>query len=153
MIVGVLLLIAWLVLLLKYPAKALPVSLAALCALGIVAAVVAWQQTRLDHQLAGLDIRLAVDVNQCPASAPLSVTVRNTQEAPLTALSWRTAAYFPGDRNDLAANDYSRPHYSASQAIPPGEAWTTCLPVPRLRDGYRAETLQYRAEALEGNFD
>ncbi|GGJ82693.1 multidrug transporter [Pseudomonas matsuisoli] len=153
MIVGVFLLIAWLVLLLKYPAKALPVSLAALCALGIVAAVVAWQQTRLDHQLAGLDISLNVDTRQCPATTPLFVTVRNTQDAPLITLSWRTAAYFPGDRNDLAANDYSRPQYSAPHAIPPGEAWTTCLPVPPLRDGYRAETLQYRAEALEGSFD
>ena len=38
MFIGVLLIITWLVLLLRYPAKALPVSLAAVLGLAIVAA-------------------------------------------------------------------------------------------------------------------
>ena len=41
MLIGVLLIITWLVLLLRYPAKALPVSLAAVFGLAVVAASVA----------------------------------------------------------------------------------------------------------------
>ena len=153
MIVGVFLLVAWLILLLKYPAKALPVSLAAIASLGIVAAWVVWQQKHLDHQLARLEVSLRFDPKQCSSVRPIATTIRNTQDTTLVSLSWRIAAYFPGDRNDLAANDYSRPSYTASQGISPGQTWSTCLPVPSLRHGYRAETLSYRAIALEGTFD
>ena len=37
MIIGAVLILTWLVLLLRYPAKALPISLAAVCGLGLVA--------------------------------------------------------------------------------------------------------------------
>lgn len=39
MLIGILLILTWLILLLRYPAKALPVSLAAAAGLGIVAAI------------------------------------------------------------------------------------------------------------------
>ncbi|EPM73635.1 hypothetical protein A249_36142, partial [Pseudomonas syringae pv. actinidiae ICMP 18804] len=40
MFIGILLILTWLILLLRYPAKALQVSLAAAAGLGIVAAIV-----------------------------------------------------------------------------------------------------------------
>ncbi|KEZ63924.1 multidrug transporter, partial [Pseudomonas amygdali pv. tabaci str. ATCC 11528] len=46
MFIGILLILTWLILLLRYPAKALPVSLAAAVGLGVVAAVVIWQDSQ-----------------------------------------------------------------------------------------------------------
>ena len=55
--IGVLLIITWLVLLLRYPAKALPVSLAAAVGLGLVAVWVVWLDNREAQQLARLELR------------------------------------------------------------------------------------------------
>ena len=42
MLIGALLILTWLVLLLRYPAKALPISLSAVLGLGLVALWVVW---------------------------------------------------------------------------------------------------------------
>ena len=34
----------------------------------------------------------------------------------------------------------------------PGSQWQDCLPLPPLRNGYRAQTLEFRAERLQGTF-
>jgi hypothetical protein len=153
MIVGILLIFTWLVLLIRYPAKALPVSGAALALLAVVAAWVIWQQKHLDHQLERLKIRVVYDTSQCSSTKPLSVSVENTNDAVMSSLSWRIAAYFPGETSNLAQRDYARPQYQAPAGIQPGETWSECLATPPLRPGYRPETLEYRAEALEGVFD
>ncbi len=67
MFIGILLILTWLILLLRYPAKALPVSLAAAAGLGIVAAIVIWQDSRETRQLERLDIQLGYDPLGCPA--------------------------------------------------------------------------------------
>ena len=59
MFFGVLLIITWLILLLRYPAKALPVSLAALAGLGCVAVWVVWLDNREAAQLARLELRIS----------------------------------------------------------------------------------------------
>ncbi|WP_462381618.1 multidrug transporter [Pseudomonas sp. Marseille-QA0892] len=153
MIVGVLLVVIWLVLLFRYPAKALPVSMTAVALLGIVAAWVVWQQNRLDHRLASLDIRLAYDLNACPPAKPLSIAIRNRSDAVLSSLNWQIAAYFPGETSNLAQRDYDRPRYDAPGGIQPDGLWQECVPTPPIRSGYRAETLEYRAESLNGSFD
>lgn len=58
MIIGAVLIFTWLVLLLRYPSKALPVSLAAAVGLGIVAGVVVWQDKRDAQRLERLQLRL-----------------------------------------------------------------------------------------------
>ena len=52
MFIGVLLVVTWLILLLRYPAKALPVSLAAAFGLALVACWVVWLDNREAQQLA-----------------------------------------------------------------------------------------------------
>lgn len=54
MFIGILLVITWLILLLRYPAKALPVSVAAAVGLGLVATWVIWLDNREVKQLARL---------------------------------------------------------------------------------------------------
>jgi hypothetical protein len=82
MIIGALLVLTWLVLLLRYPAKALPISLAAVCGLGLVALFVAWQDSRETAQLARLDLRLNYAPDQCPADRALQVRMKNGKQSP-----------------------------------------------------------------------
>ncbi|MCF4993797.1 multidrug transporter, partial [Pseudomonas gessardii] len=58
MFFGVLLIVTWLILLLRYPARALPVSLAAAVGLGCVALWVVWLDNREAAQLARLELRI-----------------------------------------------------------------------------------------------
>ncbi|MCU1728441.1 multidrug transporter [Pseudomonas sp. 7P_10.2_Bac1] len=152
MFVGVLLIIAWLVLLLRYPRKALPVSLAAVIGLALVAAFVAWQDNREADQLARLDLRIVYDPTQCPADRPLQLTLSNHNDVPLTELAWRIAAYAPGDTVNLADNQYTAPRYRGPGELQAGASWHDCLPMPPLRSGYRAQNLEFRAERLQGSF-
>lgn len=152
MLFGALLIITWLVLLLRYPAKALPVSLAAAVGLGIVAAIVIWQDSEETRRLEQLGIRLDYAPQQCPAGQPLQVVIDNTNKVPLRELRWRIAAYAPGDTVNLAQTDYSAPRYRGPGELQAGSQWQQCLPLPPLRQGYRPQTLQFRAEHLQGSF-
>jgi hypothetical protein len=152
MLFGALLIITWLVLLLRYPAKALPVSLAAAVGLGIVAAIVIWQDSEETRRLEHLGIRLDYAPQQCPAGQPLQVVIDNTNKVPLRELRWRIAAYAPGDTVNLAQTDYSAPRYRGPGELQAGSQWQQCLPLPPLRQGYRPQTLQFRAEHLQGSF-
>lgn len=152
MFVGVLLIIAWLLLLLRYPRKAFPVSLAALAGLAIVAASVAWLDNREAEQLARLELRLVYDPAQCPADRPLQLRLQNGNDVPLTELAWRIAAYAPGDTVNLADNQYTAPRYRGPGELQAGASWQDCLPIPPLRTGYSAQNLEFRAERLQGSF-
>lgn len=152
MIVGALLIITWLILLLRYPAKALPVSMAALIGLAIVSAVVVWLDHREAQQLARLELRLAYAPDLCPADRPLHLTLRNGNDVPLTELRWRVAAYAPGNTVDLADTPYAAPHYRGPGDLQGAAEWQDCLPLPPIRTGYRPQTLEFRAERLQGHF-
>ena len=80
MFFGVLLIITWLILLLRYPAKALPVSLAAAAGLGLVAVWVVWLDNREASQLARLELRITYAPQDCPADRPLKLTLNNGNE-------------------------------------------------------------------------
>lgn len=142
MLIGAALILTWLVLLLRYPAKALPVSMAAVCGLGLVALMVFWQDSREALQLARLDLRLSYAPEHCPADRALQVRMKNGNDAPLTELRWRVAAYAPGDTVNLAENSYNAPRYRGPGELQPGAEWKDCLPLPPLRSGYRPQTLE-----------
>src|SRR5450830_1514527 len=152
MFFGVLLIITWLVLLLRYPAKALPVSLAAAVGLGLVAVWVVWLDNREASQLARLELRITFAPQDCPADRPLKLTLNNGNNVPLTELRWRVAAYAPGDTVNLADNVYAAPRYRGPGELQAGATWDDCLPTPPLRSGYRPQTLEFRAEHLQGSF-
>ena len=153
MLIGAILVLSWLILLIRYPSKALPVSLTALVGLGLVASWVLWQESRDTHDLARLELRLDYTPERCPADRPLALTLKNRSDAALLELQWQIAAYRPGDSVNLAERLYETPHYSGPGELLSGEGWQTCLPVPTLRSGYRASTLEFRAERLQGRFN
>ncbi|GAB3389440.1 multidrug transporter [Azotobacter armeniacus] len=152
MLIGALLFLTWLALLLRYPDKAVTVSLAAVLGVALIAAGALWQEQRTTQQLAQLELRLYHAPADCPADRPLAVHLHNGSRLPLLELRWRVAAYAPGDSVDLSEDRYDRPHYSAPGALQPGSDWHACLPLPPLRHGYRAQTLEFRAERLDGRF-
>lgn len=152
MLIGALLILTWLVLLLRYPAKALPISLSAVLGLGLVALWVVWQDNREATQLARLDLRLVYAPDQCPADRALQVRMKNANDVPLQTLRWRVAAYAPGDTVNLAENTYSAPRYRGPGELQPDAEWSDCLPLPPLRSGYRPQSLEFRAEHLQGSF-
>ncbi|MHA6494143.1 multidrug transporter [Pseudomonas borbori] len=152
MLFGAILLLSWLVLLIRYPSKALPVSLAALIGLGLVTTWVLWQESRENRHLAHLQLRISYDEQRCPPPQPLALTLTNGSPAALTELRWQIAAYRPGDNVNLAERLYESPRYNGPGNLLPGATWQDCLPLPTLRSGYRASTLEFRAERLHGTF-
>ena len=83
MLIGAVLILTWLILLLRYPAKALPVSLAAAVGLGLVAAWVVWEDSRDTRRLERLEVRLNYAPEQCPVGKPLLVLINNGNKVPL----------------------------------------------------------------------
>lgn len=152
MLIGALLILTWLVLLVRYPLRAVPISLGALLALGLVAGWVLWQEQREQDLLGRLEVRLEYAPGQCPAGQPLHIRVRNDSGRPLLSLQWDVAAYAPGTRTNLAQRRYDAPDYEGPGDLQPGAEWQSCLPLPALRTGYRASTLEFRAVDLRGRF-
>lgn len=152
MIFGAVLLFTWLVLLLRYPSKALPVSLAAAVGLSVVAAFVVWEDSREEQRLERLQMRVNYAPQQCPTGRPLLVLIDNGNTVSLTELRWKIAAYAPGDTVNLAEDTYTAPRYRGPGDLLPGSQWQDCLPMPPLRPGYRPQTLEFRAERLQGTF-
>lgn len=151
MLIGALLTLTWLVLLVRYPTRAVPISLTALGGLGLVALAVIWQDHREAQRLERLELSLHLDA-ACPADRPLRAQLRNGSDAVLQQLRWQIGAYQRGDSINLADSRYDNPAYRIPQTLLPGSAWRDCLPLPALRPGYRASSLEYRAERLRGRF-
>jgi hypothetical protein len=99
-----------------------------------------------------LELRIAYAPEQCPADRPLQLKMNNGNDVPLTELRWRIAAYAPGDTVNLADNQYTAPRYRGPGELQAGANWEDCLPMPPLRPGYRPQTLEFRAERLQGSF-
>jgi len=152
MLIGALLILTWLVLLVRYPKKALPISLAALFGLALVALSVLWQDNREEYKLARLALHFSYSPDQCPADKPLRVTMKNGNTVPLVELQWRLGAYAPGDTVNLVQDNYDAPRYRGPGNLQPGAEWSDCLPIPPLRPGYRPQTVEFRAEHLQGSF-
>ncbi|MDX1296830.1 MAG: multidrug transporter [Pseudomonas sp.] len=152
MLFGAILVLSWLILLIRYPSKALPISLAALIGLGLVSSWVLWEESRENRHLAHLELRLDYAPDRCPGNRPLALSLKNASEAVLVELQWQIAAYRPGESTNLAERLYETPRYSGPGDLQPGADWQACLPLPILRSGYRASTLVFRAERLQGSF-
>lgn len=152
MLIGALLVATWVILLVRYPMRAIPISLGAALGLGLVATWVIWQEQREQRLVSQLELRLSHAPEQCPASLPLRVVLRNHSAQPLRDLQWEVAAYTPGGRVNLVEARYNSPRYEGPGDLQPGEQWEACAPLPALRAGYRASTLRFTAERLRGQF-
>lgn len=144
--------LTWLALLFRYPGRTLAVALPLLCILLGLAVWVQWQEKSDEKLLAQLQISLEYAPEQCSPDLPLLVLIDNTSGRALASLSWRIAAYRPGERVNLVEERYNNPAYSDDSPLAAGQHWESCLPLPQLRTGYRASTLEFRVENRKGRF-
>ncbi len=144
--------LTWLALLLRYPRRTLAVVVPLLLVLLTLAIWVQWQEKTTEQLLARLEISIDYAPERCEADVPLLVQVNNTSGRALDSLSWRIAAYRPGERINLVNQRYNSPAYSGDSPLAPGQHWEHCLPMPELRSGYRASTLEFRIENRKGRF-
>ncbi len=152
MLIGALLLITWAILLIRYPLRAIPVSLGALLGLGLVAGWVIWQEQREAHLLAQLELQMAYTTDACPVARPLHIVLHNRSNQPLRSLQWQVAAYSPGSSLNLASPSYDELQYRGAADLQPGASWELCAPLPSVRSGYRGSDLLFQAERLRGSF-
>lgn len=152
MLIGAILILTWLILVIRHPAKALPISLVAVLGIGLVAAWVLWEERVVDRQLALLDVRVGYAPDQCPADRPLQIRVHNGSSTTLLDLAWVIQAYRPGDTINLTQSSYEAERSLGPPRLQAGADWSDCLPLPPLRSGYRPQTLEFRAERLHGRF-
>ncbi|MFN3579356.1 MAG: hypothetical protein ACK4VV_02645 [Pseudomonas sp.] len=149
---GIALLLIWLVLLLRFPRVMLPLSgvvvaLALTLAAGV--GVKQWQDGRQTDQL---HISIQHLPAECEFGKPLRVLIDNQSKRTANNISWQLLATQPGYNSsvlDVSVNDAI---YHANRALPPGEQWQQCYAVPRLRQGYRAPDLLYRAQRVRAEF-
>lgn len=144
--------LTWLALLLRYPKRTLAVAVPLLSVLLLLAAWVQWQEKTTEQLLAQLEISIDYVPAQCGAEKPLLVRIDNTSDRALDSLSWRIAAYRPGERINLVNERYNSPAYAGDSPLVAGQHWEHCLPLPELRSGYRAATLEFRIENRQGRF-
>ena len=151
MLIGAILTLTWLILVIRQPAKALPISLVAVLGIGLVAAWVLWEERVVDRQLALLDVRVAYAPTRArrpPAADPRA----QRQQHHLLDLAWVIQAYRPGDAINLTQSAFDAERSLGPPRLQAGADWSHCLPVPPLRSGYRPQTLEFRAERLHGRF-
>lgn len=152
MLVGILLALSWLVLLLRYPSRALGISAMALCGLLIIVAGVAWQDWRESRWLTRVTIQLQHHPELCPPNTPLQTHLHNGSPHPLEKLHWQVTAHLPGSTINIAQLQFHSPHYQLSSPLLPNQHWQGCLPLPTLRPGYRPKSLIFTATQLEARF-
>ena len=120
MFIGVLLVITWLILLLRYPAKALPVSVAAAVGLALVATWVVWLDNREVKQLARLELRISLCARTMPGRSTAATEDEQRQRRPAdrTALAHRglrTGRYRQPGRQPIRRTTLSRPRRVAGR--------------------------------------
>ncbi|MDD2223343.1 MAG: multidrug transporter [Pseudomonas sp.] len=152
MLPPVLIPLTWLGLLLRYPQRTLIIGVPLLAVLGSIAGWLILDQHNNQRLLDRLEMQVLYTPTQCPTNAPLRVQLRNNTDKSLKDLQWRIAAYRPGESINLVETLFTEAHYSSASPLAPDSQWHTCLPLPSLRAGYRASTLEFRIERRQGHF-
>lgn len=149
---GILLLLIWLVLLVRFPRIMLPVSGILLALILLLASVFGIQQWRAERQTSQVSISINYAPEHCDFGKPLAVTVNNDSERTLSQLNWQLQAVQPGFHTNLIDISSAANNYQLNQHLQPAAQWRGCYTVPRLRSGYRADDLEYHPAQVRAEF-
>lgn len=152
MVLGVVLLLVWLILLLRFPRIMVPASLIIVGLALLLGAIVATMQWLDSRRVDQLDIRISYAPDGCEFGKPLRVDITNQSSDTAVSIRWRLLATQPGYNSNLVDTDTAAATYQMNQPLPPEAHWTGCYQVPRLRTGYRAPDLDYRTDRLRADF-
>lgn len=151
MLIAGLLILLWVVLVVRYPARALLVSALGLTAMLLLAGTTLLLERRESARLAQVSILIELS-DRCPAPRPLLVSVHNPHAAALHELRWQLSAHLPAQPDELLASPQAA--QLAAPALLPGHTrWQQCVMVPALRPGYRLEDLAFSATNPRGRLD
>jgi len=146
-------LFTWIALLIRYPKRTLAIAVPVFTGILSIAIWVQWQEKSNQHLLNQLSIQLNLSPTDCPADRPLAIRLENTTEYTLSELRWQVAAHRPGERVNLARSGFDELSYMLPSVLPAKQVWQHCLPLPNLRAGYRASSLEFSVQSLQGKFE
>ena len=150
MLIGALLILTWLVLLVRYPLRAVPISLGP-CSVWHLSPAGCSGRNIEEQLLSRLEIRLTHDP-QRPALSRCMCNWSTTRTGSCRVCNGRWPPIPRAHAPTLARRAYDAPAYQGPGDLQPGVRWESCLPLPLLRSGYRAATLEFHAERLQGHF-
>lgn len=142
---GIVLLLVWLILLLRYPRIMLPASGVVLALALLLAAFVGVRQWQNDRHLEQLQINIEYQPKGCEFGNPLRVVVHNRSGLTASNIEWYLHATQAGQERNLLDTSVTGAVYQVGEPLGPGERWQRCFPVPPVRTGYRAPDLRYHA--------
>ncbi|MFZ2289209.1 MAG: multidrug transporter [Halopseudomonas yangmingensis] len=145
---GLVVLLAWILLLLRFPRIMIPASLGVLAVALLLAVSVGVKQWLDSRQLARIDIRIEYAPQQCEFGKPLLVRIDNRSERTAQRISWQLLARQPGYSSNLIDTGSTDAGWETDRALAPGEQWQHCLRLPRLRSGYQPAELEYQAQRV-----
>src|SRR5690606_25583360 len=105
---GIVLLLVWLVLLVRYPRPMLPATAIIGVIALLIAAVAAGAQWRHERQVRQIEISIKHDPERCEFGRPLRVEVHNRSNRTVTGLSWQLRAMQAGRIFALLTGDARR---------------------------------------------
>lgn len=149
---GIVLLVVWLFLLLRYPRIMLPASGVALALALLLAAFVGLRQWQNAQDLEQLHISIAYQPESCDFGKPLRVEIDNRSGLTASNIRWQLHATHRGQQRNLLDTSVAEGDYRMDTPLAPGAKWQSCFTVPPVRSGYRAPELSYRAADPSATF-
>ena len=146
---GIVLLLVWLVLLVRFPRLMLPATGILIGIAVLLAAGVGINQWRHDQRVSQIEISIHYAPDSCDFGKPLQVHINNPTSRTISQLDWQISATQPGYNTNLVN---TRNVYQIDQPLQNKEQWQQCYALPPLRSGYRATDLAFHAEQVHANF-
>ncbi|UAW98915.1 hypothetical protein KEM63_02740 [Halopseudomonas nanhaiensis] len=150
---GVVLLIVWLILLIRFPRVMLRATGVLVIVAGVFAAGAAFWQWQQRQRVERIDFDIRYDAHSCNLAQPIRVRLINQSGRDAVQVHWELKAVQPGYSTNLVDTSSDAATYRTEKRLADGEAFEQCLPPPRLRSGYRARDLEYRADRIRVDFD
>lgn len=149
---GVVLLVVWLFLLLRYPRVMLPASGVVLALVLLLAAFVGVRQWQNDQHLDQLHISIAYAPEQCEFGKPLRVEISNRSDQTASNIQWQLQALQAGQQRNMLDTSVAEGRYRVDEPLAAGATWLRCFTIPPVRSGYRASELRYHAADPSATF-
>ena len=149
---GIVLLLVWLVMLVRFPRIMLPASGVIVVLALLLAAAVGIKQWRHEARVDQLEISVRYAPTDCDFGKPIQVSIVNGSGRTATAVSWQLHATQPGANTNLLDQGVTTGTYQLDHPLHADARWQQCYAVPPLRSGYRAADLQYQAQRVRAEF-
>ncbi|SDU24643.1 hypothetical protein [Halopseudomonas salegens] len=151
MALGIILLLIWLVLLIRFPRVMVPASAGVVAVALLLAALVALWQWFNQRHTDELDFNFRYAPAECEPGQPLQLVLVNQSSRGISNITWQLIGSPAGMNTNMLDVGGAGANYRYDGPLPAGEEWQQCYELPRLRSGYRAQDLNFRAEHIRAD--